>query len=194
MQVTILDYGVGNLHSLGKALETTHTRVAIERDPRRAIDTDMLVLPGVGAFGPAAERLADARDSVRDAIVSGLPTLGICLGMQLLFDASDEGAGAGLGVFAGRVVPLQAARVPHMGWNDVDRVRNGPTIATAYFANSYVCEPLDLGIVAAWTTYDGVRFPSIVQSGNTLGVQFHPEKSSSAGVEFIRAFLAGCAQ
>jgi imidazole glycerol-phosphate synthase subunit HisH len=192
MRVTILDYGVGNLHSLAKAVETPDTRVSIERDPARAIESDALILPGVGAFGPAASHLATARDTVRDAIRDGLPTLGICLGMQLLFDESDEGPGAGLGVISGRVVRLQAARLPHMGWNDVDRIADVPRIGTAYFANSYVCEPSDPAVVAAWTTYDGIRFPSIVRSGSAIGVQFHPEKSSTGGVRFVRAFLARC--
>ena len=189
MRVTILDYGVGNLHSLAKAVETPETSVTIERDPARAIQSDALILPGVGAFGPAASQLAAARQTVRDAIRSGLPTLGICLGMQLLFDESDEGPGLGLGIIPGRVVQLRAARLPHMGWNDVDRTGDVPEIEIGYFANSFVCEPDDPGVVAAWTTYDGIRFPSIVRSGNTVGVQFHPEKSSSRGVQFVRAFL-----
>ena len=189
MRVTILDYGVGNLHSLAKAVETPDTYVTIERDPARAIQSDALILPGVGAFGPAASQLAAARETVRDAIRSGLPTLGICLGMQLLFDESDEGPGAGLGVIPGRVVQLRATRLPHMGWNDVDRTADVPEIEIAYFANSFVCEPDDPSVVAAWTTYDGIRFPSIVRSGSILGVQFHPEKSSSRGVQFVRAFL-----
>ena len=189
MKAAILDYGVGNLHSLAKAVETPETRVTIERDPARAIQSDALILPGVGAFGPAASQLAGARDTVRDAIRNGLPTLGICLGMQLLFDQSEEGPGVGLGVIPGRVVQLRAARLPHMGWNTVDRTADVPEIDIAYFANSFVCEPSDPSVVAAWTTYDGFRFPSIVRSGSTVGVQFHPEKSSSRGVQFVRAFL-----
>src|SRR5262245_40575881 len=101
MRVTILDYGAGNLHSLEKALRTENTEVVAEPDPIRALNTDVLVLPGVGAFGFAAERLSSARDALRDAIVAGLPAIGICLGMQLLFDESDEGGGRGLGVIGG---------------------------------------------------------------------------------------------
>jgi imidazole glycerol-phosphate synthase subunit HisH len=198
MRVTILDYGVGNLHSLAKAVETGNTDVVIESRPSRAIETDALILPGVGAFAPAAAHLGDARETVRDAIRSGLPTLGICLGMQLLFDESDEGAGVGLGVIPGRVVRLRTTRLPHMGWNDVDPSGPSgsavPSIDVAYFANSYVCEPTDDGVVAAWTTYESVRFPSVVRSGATVGVQFHPEKSSAHGVRFVREFLARCAR
>jgi glutamine amidotransferase len=193
MRVTILDYGVGNLHSLAKAVETAQHRVVIEGDPARAIETDALILPGVGAFAPAAACLSDARAVVSTAIRDGLPTLGICLGMQLLFDESEEGPGAGLGVIGGRVVQLRTSRLPHMGWNDIDRVADVPPIDTAYFANSFICEPADSRVVAAWTTYEEVRFPSIVRSGNALGVQFHPEKSSSAGVRFVREFLSRCA-
>jgi glutamine amidotransferase len=193
MRVTILDYGVGNLHSLAKAVEAPNADVVIESDPSRAIETDALILPGVGAFAPAAAHLAAARETVRTAIRSGLPTLGICLGMQLLFDESAEGPGAGLGIIPGRVVRLRAARLPHMGWNDVDRVADVPIIETAYFANSYVCEPADPSVVAAWTTYDETRFPSIVRCGRAVGVQFHPEKSSGGGVQFVRAFLRQCA-
>lgn len=196
MRVTILDYGVGNLHSLAKALEAPNAEVVIESQPSRAIETDALILPGVGAFAPAAAHLAAARETVGTAIRSGLPTLGICLGMQLLFDESDEGAGAGLGVIPGRVVRLQTTRLPHMGWNEIDPSGSSgssvPAIDVAYFANSYVCEPTDESVVAAWTTYDDVRFPSVVRSGATVGVQFHPEKSSAHGVRFVREFLARC--
>ena len=108
MRVTIFDYGAGNLHSLAKAIETAEVEVRIEEDPTLASDTDALVLPGVGAFGAASGRLASGREAMRKAIVGGLPTLGICLGMQLLFDGSEEGAGAGLGVIPGRVSRLEA--------------------------------------------------------------------------------------
>lgn len=117
MRVTIFDYGAGNLHSLTKALGGN---VRVETDPVKAIATDVLVLPGVGNFALAAQRLAPGRDLMRLAIAGGLPTIGICLGMQLLFDTSDEGPGLGLGVFKGRVRRLRATRVPHIGWNSID--------------------------------------------------------------------------
>ena len=195
MRVTILDYGVGNLHSLAKAMATAGVDVVVERDPRRAIDTGALILPGVGAFSAAAAYLSEARDATAAAIRAGLPTLGICLGMPLLFDESDEGAGAGLGVIPGRVVRLQARRVPQMGWNTVDDQRDdlftSSPIGCAYYANSFVCHPDDESTVAAWTTHDDTRFPAAVRVGNTVGVQFHPEKSGSAGVAFLRAFVRG---
>jgi glutamine amidotransferase len=117
--VALFDYGAGNLHSLAKALEAAGARVRIEPDPLRVLDADALVLPGVGAFGAAAERLAPAAAEIRRALEDGFPCLGVCLGMQLLLEASDEGAGRGIGLLAGRVRRLRAQRVPHMGWNGV---------------------------------------------------------------------------
>jgi imidazole glycerol-phosphate synthase subunit HisH len=194
VKVTIFDYGAGNLHSLAKALEMDGVVVGIESDPVRSVETDALVLPGVGAFGAAAERLAPGRDAMRNAILGGLPTIGICLGMQLLFDASDEGGGAGLGVIPGRVTRLVAQRVPQIGWNDVVPIGDEPLFAAAplpvaYFANSYVCRPDDERVVTAWTTHELDRFPSAVRAGVAVGVQFHPEKSSAHGVRFLHAFL-----
>lgn len=193
MRVTIFDYGAGNLHSLAKALEHADVEVRVEEDPVRATETDVLVLPGVGAFGAAAQRLAPGCDAMRAAIAVGLPTIGICLGMQLLFDASDEGGGAGLGVIAGRVARLTAARVPQIGWNTLDDARD-PLFDTAplpiaYYANSYVCRPTNEANVIAWSEHEGDRYPAAVRAGSAVGVQFHPEKSSVAGVRFLHAFL-----
>lgn len=196
MNVTLFDYGAGNLHSLAKALEAPGVVVRIETDPVRAVgsDTDVLVLPGVGAFGAAAERLAPGRERMRAAILGGLPTIGICLGMQLLFDESDEGDGAGLGVIAGRVTKLRAVRVPQIGWNEVAVMAHEPLFAAAplpmvYYANSYVCRPTDPSVVTAWTEHEADRFPAAVRAGHAVGVQFHPEKSSAQGVRFLRTFL-----
>ncbi|MDQ6634332.1 MAG: imidazole glycerol phosphate synthase subunit HisH [Gemmatimonadota bacterium] len=194
MNVTIFDYGAGNLHSLAKALEGSGVQVRVEPDAAQAVETDVLVLPGVGAFGSAVERLAPGRDAMRAAILDGLPTIGICLGMQLLFDSSEEGGGAGLGVISGRVTRLRAVRVPQIGWNGVEAVADDPLFAEsrlrmAYYANSYVCRPVDVGVVSAWTEHEGDRFAAAVRVARTVGVQFHPEKSSTDGVQFLRAFL-----
>ena len=194
MRITIFDYGAGNLHSLAKALEIEGAIITVEADPIRSVDTDVLVLPGVGAFGAAVERLAPGRDVMRDAIHGGLPTIGICLGMQLLFDASDEGGGAGLGVVSGRVTRLDAQRVPQIGWNDVAPCGVDPLfveapLPIAYFANSFVCRPDNEDAVIAWTTHEKDRFPAAVRVGAAVGVQFHPEKSSADGVRFLHAFL-----
>ena len=200
MRATIFDYGAGNIHSLSKAIASFGATVAVEADPLRAIDTDVLVLPGVGAFGLAAERLAPGRDAMRDAVQQGLPCLGICLGMQLLFEGSDEAVpnAHGLGVFQGRVTRLRARRVPQIGWNAVDdpddTLLEHTPLAYAYYANSYVCRPNDESVVRAWSTHEADRFPAIVRKGSTVGVQFHPEKSSAPGLRFLHAFLQGSAQ
>jgi imidazole glycerol-phosphate synthase subunit HisH len=193
MRVTIFDYGAGNLHSLSKAIERGGVDVHVETDPVRAVDTDALVLPGVGAFGAAAERLAAGRAAMRDAVAGGLPAIGICLGMQLLFATSDEGAGAGLGLIPGRVSRLRAQRVPQIGWNTVDDARDplfdAAPLPIAYYANSFVCRPEDPSSVIAWSVHEGDRFPAAVRAGTAIGVQFHPEKSSTAGVRLLHAFL-----
>ena len=196
LRVTVFDYGAGNLHSLVKAIEAGGAAVHVETDPVLAVrDTDALILPGVGAFAPAAERLAPGRDVMREALLAGLPALGICLGMQLLFDGSDEGAGQGLGVVSGQVTKLQATQIPQIGWNRLDNVSD-PLLTTsglaiAYYANSFVCRPIaaHVAYVSAWSEHDGDRFPASVRRGNIIGTQFHPEKSSAPGVAFVREFL-----
>ena len=194
MRVTVFDYGAGNLHSLVKALAAPGVEVRVETDPAAAVrDTRALILPGVGAFGSAAARLAPGRDDMRAAIAGGLPCLGICLGMQLLFEDSEEGAGAGLGVIPGAVRRLRARRVPQIGWNALeagdDPLLAASGLAVAYYANGFVCEPRDARVVRAWSRHEDDPFPAMVRAGGTVGVQFHPEKSSRRGIAFARAFL-----
>ena len=193
--VCVFAYGAGNLHSLVKALEGAGAAVVVETDPARAAGADALVLPGVGAFQQAAERMASGREAMRAAMQAGLPTIGICLGMQLLFDGSDEGDGEGLGVIPGLVTRLEARHVPQIGWNAVEEPRDAlftrAPLASAYYANSYVCRPAEgaESTVIAWSEHEGDRFPAAVRAGSVVGVQFHPEKSSAAGVHFLRTFL-----
>jgi glutamine amidotransferase len=196
LRVTVFDYGAGNLHSLVKAIEAGGAVVQVETDPVLAVrDTDALILPGVGAFAPAAERLAPGREVMAEALLAGLPTLGICLGMQLLFDGSDEGPGRGLGVVEGQVTKLHATQVPQIGWNRLEDITDPLLVASgldvAYYANSFVCHPTagHLPFVSAWSEHDGDRFPASVRRGNIIGTQFHPEKSSAPGVAFVREFL-----
>jgi len=196
VKLSIFDYGAGNLHSLIKTLERPGIQVQVETNPEHAVQADALVLPGVGAFPAATAALGDeGRETMRDAIRAGLPTLGICLGMQVLFDDSEEGGGAGLGIVAGRVDLLQAERIPQIGWNSLeigparDSLLDASELRTAYFANSFVCRPVDPSVVVAWSTHEHDRFPAMVRAGACTGVQFHPEKSSTAGVSFVHAWL-----
>lgn len=194
--IGIFDYGAGNLHSLLKALEIDGREVSVESDIRSSLTADVLILPGVGAFGAAAGAVGGAREYLRSALADGTPCVGICLGMQLLFDASEEGGGpgAGVGLIPGTVNRLRTARVPHMGWNEIewDDAGNAPGTArtcSAYFANAYVCEPDDASVVLGWTTHEDARFPSVVRTANTVGVQFHPEKSAAAGRAFVNGLI-----
>jgi glutamine amidotransferase len=193
MRVTMFDYGAGNLHSLSKAIAKAGVEVRIESDPAAVVDSDALVLPGVGAFSSAARQLAAAGETIRDALLDGLPCLGICLGMQLLLDKSQEGEGKGLGVIPGSVKKLKTRRTPHIGWNEVtwesDSVLETTPLGLAYFAHSFICHPTDRSHVVAWTTHENERFAAALRFGNIFGVQFHPEKSSAAGVSVIASFI-----
>jgi glutamine amidotransferase len=193
MKVAIFDYGAGNLHSLAKAVALAGVEPVIEPDATRAAEGDALILPGVGAFAPAAERLAPGRDAIHRAAAAGLPILGICLGLQLLFEESDEGPGRGLGLIEGRVTRIRASRLPQIGWNTIDEATDPLVTAAgltqAYYANSFVGRPADPAVVTAWSRYDDDRFPAVVRVGRTAGTQFHPEKSSAPGLALIRGFL-----
>ncbi len=191
--VTVFDYGAGNLHSLVKAFEAGGADVLVERDASQLGAAAAIVLPGVGAFAPAAAELARGLDVVRAAIARGTPVLGICLGLQLLAMASDEGEGEGLGVMAGRVERVRAARVPQIGWNALesasDPLLSAAQLDVAYYANSFVVRPAQPDQVVAWSTHEGDRFPAAMRVGRVVGVQFHPEKSSRAGLAFVRAWV-----
>ena len=193
MNALLVDYGAGNLHSLAKAVERAGARLTIALPDAAALArADALILPGVGAFGAAAERLAPVVPELRAALADGMPCLGVCLGMQLLFEGSDEGPGAGLGLLPGRVRRLRARRVPHMGWNDVVDAR-GSQVGCFYFAHGFAVEPAETAVVDGWSEVDGDRFPATVRAGRVRGVQFHPEKSGAAGLELIRTFMGEAA-
>lgn len=193
MNIALFDYGAGNLHSLGKALEGSGADVTITADWSEALSLDALVLPGVGAFGAAARALPDDRTRLRQSLEDGLPCLGICLGMQLFFDTSEESAGDGIGLVAGTVQLLDAPIVPQMGWNDVetggDPIFDGVDALVGYYANSYVCVPRDPEDEIAWSEYDDRRFAAGVRRANTWGMQFHPEKSSTKGRRIVANFV-----
>jgi imidazole glycerol phosphate synthase glutamine amidotransferase subunit len=192
----VVDYGAGNLVSIEQALTTVGADVSIAHDPSGLDGADALVVPGVGAAGPAMERLATAGlvEPIRDWIAAGRPFLGICLGLQLLFDGSDEDGARTLGILAGRTTRLvDAPTLPHIGWNQVERVRDHPLFAGIapaadfYFVHSYAGSPDGpeaVDATLARTTHGG-SFVSAVARGALLGVQFHPERSGTDGLRLL---------
>ncbi|MEN3047231.1 MAG: imidazole glycerol phosphate synthase subunit HisH [Candidatus Caldarchaeales archaeon] len=199
-RIGVLNYGVGNLFSVVSALRRLGAEVELLESLDRA-ELDGLVLPGVGNFTEGAVNLAAQRDAVLELVGSGTPTLGICLGMQLLFEGSEEGEGRGLSVFGGRVVRLRtSAKLPHIGWNRLRVIRESELLEGissgdwVYFVHSYAPDPRDRSIVLATTEYGGYAFPSIVGSGNVFGTQFHPEKSGETGRRVLRNFVGVCAR
>jgi glutamine amidotransferase len=196
--VALIDYGMGNRRSVEKALEHVGADVARTADREEIAAAEAIVLPGVGAFPEAMRRLGALGlvDAIREHAADGVPLLGICLGMQLLFDASEEHEGAaGLGLLPGTVTRLDAPglKVPHIGWNTVTFSR--PSALTAglgdaaafYHVHTYACRPDDETDVVGRGEY-GERFVSIVERGNVMGAQFHPEKSSLDGLALLRNF------
>jgi imidazole glycerol-phosphate synthase subunit HisH len=195
----IVDYGSGNIRSLRAALERCGTQVAVSNDPDLVGHAQRLVVPGQGAAGPAMRTLNDLglADAIRGAVADGAFLLGVCVGLQLLFDHSDENDTDCFGFLPGRVTRLTGvARLPHVGWNDVTAC--GPTHpvtadlpACAYFAHSYAVSDAAAAALAT-TAVDTARFCSIVGAGRILGVQFHPERSSTAGHQMLHGFLDWC--
>lgn len=195
--IAIVDYGVGNLRSVQKALEGLGYETEITGDPERVTRAAGVIIPGVGSFTRAMERFREAGliDPVREVAGAGRPVLGICLGMHLLLESGSEGGGSpGLGLIPGRVERLPVSeKLPHMGWNTVGvraeaRVFAGlPESFYCYFVHSYAAFPADRKSVAAETDY-GITFPSAVATDNIVGLQFHPEKSSSLGLQILRNF------
>jgi glutamine amidotransferase len=207
MRATILDYGAGNLHSLARALTVLGLEVRVESSTRAALDTQLLVLPGVGAFGRAVDHLEPDREALAEAIRRGLPLIGICLGMQLFFESSEEDdtrRRRGLGLLPGRVTRLRSRRVPHIGWTRLDAPgepppgrpgnqspgRSGMSDEPMYFAHSYACRPKNLAVVSGWATHEEDRFPASIRFGRMAGVQFHPEKSSAAGLALLARLVS----
>jgi glutamine amidotransferase len=198
--IAIIDYGVGNLRSVQKAFEAVGQQAEVTSDKAIIEAASHVVLPGVGAFGAAAATLRShgLEDVARDAALSGRPFLGICVGMQLLFDVSFEyGEHAGLGLLPGTVVSFDTtnpqAKVPQIGWNAIEWKQENtltaavPSGSMAYFVHSFYCKPAESSDVLA-TTFHGIEYASAVQRGNITGVQFHPEKSGDVGLAIIRAW------
>jgi imidazole glycerol-phosphate synthase subunit HisH len=194
--IAIVDYGMGNRRSVEKALEHVGAQPALTADHATLRAADGLVVPGVGAFPEAMRRLhaAGLDELIRDRASAGVPVLGLCLGMQLLFEASSEHEGSrGLGLLGGEVTALHAPKVPHIGWNLVTFERAATLTeglgdaAAFYHVHSFACRPSEPADVVGWGEY-GERFVSIVERGNVMGVQFHPEKSSRDGLALLRNF------
>lgn len=197
--LAIIDYGMGNLHSVQKGLEKAGYQALITGSPGDIARASGLVLPGVGAFEDAMNNLTRSGlvDVIKDAAREGKPLLGICLGMQLLFTNSEEnGRHRGLDLISGQVVKFNLSptmKVPHMGWNQIENtgecqvLKGIPSGAYFYFVHSYYVVPDDARVVGAVTNY-GLNFTSVVGKENIFGVQFHPEKSSEIGLQILKNF------
>lgn len=203
MNITIVGYGVGNLGAIPNMLRRLGADASVTSDPERIRAADKLILPGVGAFDAAMARLRelDLVDVLDEQVSRGVPVLGVCLGMELLADASDEGVLAGLGWVPGHVARFgpdvvdAGLRIPHMGWNYVTPKTDLPLLQgfgdrpRFYFAHSFYFAPTDADDIAATTTY-GSTFASVVHHDNVTGIQFHPEKSHRFGLKLFENFLA----
>ncbi len=196
--IVIVDYGMGNLRSVEKAFEKAGARVHVSSRPGDVKRADKVVLPGVGAFGHAMRelKLRDLVEPVLEKIGEGAPFLGLCLGLQLLFDSSEEAREKGLGVLPGKVLRFRGSmKIPHMGWNQLTRTqKNNPLFKGSregdyfYFVHSYYAAPKEKSICAATTDY-GIQFCSAVWKENVFATQFHPEKSQAAGQVLIKNFV-----
>lgn len=197
--ITIVDYGMGNLQSVEKALVHLGFSTRLATDASDIVSADKLVLPGVGAFGDMMKNLHEQSlvQALKDYAAADRPLLGICLGLQAFFESSDESPNVeGLGLIAGRVKKFsldKCGKVPHMGWNNINIVKpsgvfaNVPDEASVYFVHSYYVEADNGDEVAAYCQY-GDRFVAAVEKGNLCGMQFHPEKSQEIGLKLLRNF------
>lgn len=198
--IAIINYGVGNLRSVEKAFEAVGAQSVVTNDAARIREAEKIVLPGVGAFGECAEQLRKSGmdQLVMEAVEQNRPALGLCVGLQLMFDEGHEfGTHKGLGLMRGRVVrfPESGPHVPQIGWNQIENLKPHPLLeglkegAYFYFVHSYRIEAEDSNDVIAETEY-GIRYPSICARGPVFGVQFHPEKSQDAGLRLLANFAA----
>ncbi len=198
--IAILDYDAGNLRSVEKALNYIGEDTVITRDKDVIMNSDKVILPGVGSFGDAMEKLNNYNliNTIYDVVDKKIPFLGICLGLQLLFEESEETPGVtGLGILKGRIKKIPSIdniKIPHMGWNSID-IKDGAKLFRGmskqeyvYFVHSYYLEAEDENIVAATTEY-GTHIHASVESGNIFACQFHPEKSSETGLHILQNFV-----
>ena len=198
VKVAIFDYGAGNIFSLKSSLEKNNAKVDVITHLDKINGYSGLLLPGVGNFDPAIRSLSSSKMAFQDVVKNQLPVLGICLGMEMFFEKSEEGKLSGLGILDGEVILLpNKLKIPHMGWNDLqikksslllDGVKNGSWV---YFVHSYRAEPKNKEIVKADSDY-GISVPAVIEYGTLFGTQFHPEKSGKVGAIMIKNFLRAC--
>ena len=200
--IGVIDYGMGNLRSVGKAVERMGGTVYVGSDPKKLRQADKLILPGVGAFGDAMRELKQRNliSVIGEAIEKRKPFLGVCLGLQLLFERSEESPGVkGLGVWKGAVKRFRPKKrgnlkIPQMGWNQVKWVKPSPIVKGVktqsyfYFVHSYFADPKDRSLIVGNTDYS-VKFPSVLANGTVFAVQFHPEKSQNKGLKILKNFI-----
>lgn len=202
-RIAVIDYDMGNLHSACKGLEQAGATPEVTDSPEAIEKADAVVLPGVGAFDPAMVHLRSRHleEPIRQAIRSGKPFLGICIGMQMLFDWSEEGQEPGLGIIPGKVRRFQSEpglTIPHMGWNPLDLAQpqhhlwqNLPATSWVYFVHSYYADPIDPSVKAATVTHGTQTVTAAIARDNLMAVQFHPEKSSTVGLQVLANFVRG---
>ncbi len=196
--IAIIDYGMGNLRSVQKAVEHVGGEAVVTHEPFKIREAQKVILPGVGAMQPAMEKLQHMGlvPVIEETIAQQKPFLGICLGLQLLFEKSSEGGDVkGLGILPGRVERFKKLKVPHMGWNQINIPKTKSPLfkgiknkTEVYFCHSYFVKPADKTVTAGTTDY-GVKFVSAVSRGNLFGVQFHPEKSQAVGLQILKNFV-----
>lgn len=199
--IAVIDYDMGNLHSACKGLEKAGATPQVTDSPRDLKQSDAVVLPGVGAFDPAMQHLRSRGlcDPIREIIASGKPFLGICLGLQILFESSEEGRETGLGIIAGTVQrfrPEPGLTIPHMGWNCLELTQPQQSLwrhlseeAWVYFVHSYYVDPVDPQVRAATVTHGSQTVTAAIAQNNLMAVQFHPEKSSTVGLRILSNFV-----
>jgi glutamine amidotransferase len=199
--VAVIDYDMGNLHSACKGLEMAGATPIVTNNPQELAAADGIVLPGVGSFDPAMQKLraTNLEQPINDAIASGKPFLGICLGMQILFESSEEGQEAGLGIIRGNVKRFRHEpnlTIPHMGWNQLELTQDScplwqelGTSPWMYFVHSYYTAPIDGSVTAATTTHGSQTVTVAIAKDNIMAVQFHPEKSSTHGIHLLTNFV-----
>jgi glutamine amidotransferase len=198
LSIAVIDYGAGNLRSIRRALEAAGAEAVVTADPSDVRRADAVVFPGVGAAGASMERLhrLGLVETIHEVVADGRPFLGICLGMQLLFEHQEEGDTRGLGILRGRVRSLSTdVKIPQIGWNRTRWLQDAAGYETGddedfYFVHSYVIEPNDPADIVAVTRYGGI-FPSVVRHDNVWGTQFHPEKSGPAGLRLVAGWVDG---